>query len=93
MKASEILSRFEDVSPVFGNKTDAWMRLVKIAAFAEQRCVMNDLFPKENGWRKLTHWRRAGLIEVREVRDAQNRRRCRIFIAPKGLQLLRLQHG
>lgn len=93
MKASEILSRFEAVSPVFGNKTDAWLRLVKIAAFGEDGCTMRQLFPKMNGWRHLTSWRQAALIEVREVRDSQNRRRCRIYIAPKGLKLLRLEEG
>ena len=90
MTADEILTRWDSVSVCFGYKPEAWLRLIRIASYGPTGCTMRDLFPKINGWRHLTHWRRASLIEVIEVRDGLNRRQSRIRITAKGMKLLRL---
>lgn len=85
-----IWGRWSKVKKVFGNKLEAWMRLIRIAAAGEEGLTHKDLFPNTNGWTTLEASFAAGIIEKRPVKDRLNRTQYRIVITRKGLDFLRM---
>jgi len=90
---SVIWDRWNNVKHIFGNKTDAWMRLIRIAAAGEEGLSHADLFPRTNGWHQIHRLRDAGLVEVRRLPrepGCLGAPKHRIIITQKGLNFLRM---
>ena len=91
--AQDIAERWEMVRACFGNKANAWLMLMRIAATGEAGLPQSLLRGESESLRKtLFNWRKAGLIEIRPTPCKQDRgppARC-IHITEKALKLLRV---
>lgn len=96
MTASEILSKWDPVSPVF-TKAGAWLNILRIAAtggkgFSRQDMARVGAYPNAS---TLQIWLKAGIIRVEQTFEGGGNRRPprarrTYWITPKGLKLLRL---
>lgn len=91
--ASVIWDRWQKVKACFGNKPEAWMRLIRIAAAGPVGVSHADLFPHTNGWNQIHTMMKADLVQVhREPREPgqSGAPKHRITITWKGYRFLRL---
>jgi hypothetical protein len=91
--AQAIADRWERVRQCFGNKANAWVMLMRIAAAGEAGLPQSLLRGESEHLRKtIYNWSKAGLIEIRPTPSKQDRgppARC-LFITEKALKLLRV---
>jgi hypothetical protein len=91
--AQDIAERWDQVRKCFGNKANAWVMLMRIAAAGEAGLKQSLLRGESEHLRKtIYNWNKAGLIEIRPTPSKQDRgppARC-LFITAKALKLLRV---
>jgi hypothetical protein len=91
--AEDIAERWQQVSKCFGNKPNAWLMLMRIAAAGEagvkQSLIRGE---SENLRRTFYNWQKAGLIEIRTLPSSQGGGQPTrvLFITSKALKLLRV---
>lgn len=91
LPAAAVARQYARVKAIFGNKADAWMRLVNLAAAGDAGLTHLEMFGPQNNWTTILKYQRAGLLTVHHPKD--RRRAASIIITAKGLLLLRMEKG
>ena len=72
--AQDIAERWDQVRECFGNKANAWLMLMRIAATGEAGLKQSLLRGESEHLRKtIYNWSKAGLIEIRPAPCKQHR--------------------